>query len=145
MSKYKGAKVQGVEFYHLLYQSPGFTSELGRVILASSKLESALFTFLKRKGVQIDHKKSALGHLIKLLKTKKLTDEKLILNLDAVKKQRNYLIHNIHALLSDMIPETILDRNDLIDSDVHTYQQRATQLIQNLNGLRAIFEKLNDS
>ena len=80
---------------------------------------------------------------INLLKTKKLIDHNIIDHLIIAKIQRNYLTHNIYALLTDLIDETILERKDIIDSDVHTYVERASQLKENLTTLAEIFEGIN--
>jgi hypothetical protein len=61
--------------------------------------------------------------------------------LEMLKDQRNYLTHNVHALLSGFIEETILEGSNLIDSDVHTYTERAWQLAENLNGLAEALER----
>jgi hypothetical protein len=60
--------------------------------------------------------------------------------LENLMRQRNYLVQNIHALLSDLIEETILERAGLIDSDVVTYTERAWELRNNLNGLAELLE-----
>jgi|TARA_R110000782_G_scaffold80846_4_gene159929 hypothetical protein len=141
--KYKGRSINGLEFYNLLHQSDEFTSVLGKMILASSKLESQMIIYLKDKQIKINHNEATLGNLINLLKTKKLIDHNIIDHLIIAKIQRNYLTHNIYALLTDLIDETILERKDIIDSDVHTYVERASQLKENLTTLAEIFEGIN--
>ena len=91
MIRYKGINIEGVEFYHLLNQSKEFTSELGKVILASSRLESQLFIYLKSKGFEINRSKATLGYMINHLETKNLIDDNRIQSLRLVNKQRNYL------------------------------------------------------
>jgi hypothetical protein len=61
--------------------------------------------------------------------------------LETLRDQRNYLAHNVHALLSGLIQETILEGSALLDSDVHTYTERAWQLKENLNHLADIVER----
>jgi hypothetical protein len=34
--------------------------------------------------------------------------------------QRNYLTHNIYALFADLLEETILEKENLVDTDVPT-------------------------
>jgi hypothetical protein len=51
------------------------------------------------------------------------------------------MTHNVHALLSGSIAETILEGSNLIDSDVHMYTERAYQLAENLNGLAEVLER----
>ena len=65
----------------------------------------------------------------------------LIPPLEMIKKQRNYLAHNIHALLLGLIEETILESSNLLDSDVTTYTERAFVLNENLVALSEIVEK----
>lgn len=69
--------------------------------------------------------------------------EKMIPVLEEIKDQRNYLAHNIYALFSGLIEETILERSGLLDSDVATYTDRAWQLQDNLNGLADIIARYN--
>ena len=52
-----------------------------------------------------------------------------------VKNQRNYLTHNIYALFADLKEETVLPKNNLLDSDVLTYIECALQLRENLDSL----------
>jgi len=65
--------------------------------------------------------------------------------LELLRDQRNYLTHSIHSLLSGWIEETILEKSNLLDSDVVTYTERAWQLAENLNGLADIVEKENSA
>ncbi len=58
--------------------------------------------------------------------------------LEMLKDQRNYLAHNLHGLFSGMIEETILERTNLLDSDVDLFTERAWQLQRNLNALAEI-------
>ena len=55
--------------------------------------------------------------------------------------QRNYLTHNIYSLFIDLLDETILEKNKLLDSDVHTYIERAWQLKKNLIALTEIIQE----
>ena len=65
-------------------------------------------------------------------KNKLLSDNELI-SLKSLSKQRNYLSHNLYSLFSDLIDESILEKYNLLDSDVHLYIERASQLSENLN------------
>lgn len=56
-------------------------------------------------------------------------------------RQRDYLAHSAHALFAELIEESILPRSDLLDSDVHTFRERAWQLAENLNVLADIVAK----
>jgi hypothetical protein len=66
----KGIRKEGVEFYTLLSESEKFTSELGKVTLASAKLEAELIIFLIRNDTKRNFEKATLGQLIALTKKK---------------------------------------------------------------------------
>ena len=69
---YQGKPASGLKFYNLLFESEEFTSELGKVALASGKLEAELSLYLKRKGINKDLSRSTLGSLIKIAEQTKL-------------------------------------------------------------------------
>jgi hypothetical protein len=141
---YKGEPTKGIEFYNLLVQSDDFTSELGKVALASGKLEAELIIFLKKKGVEGKYDTATLGTLIDIAEKKELLKKSLVNNLRLISRQRNYITHNIYALFSDLIDETILEKDNLLDSDVILYIDRAWQLKENLDGLADIIKKENE-
>lgn len=132
---YKGESSKGLEFYNLLFESNEFSSELGKVTLAAGKLEAELMLFLKRNKVKENMSQSTLGSLISIGKKHNLFDKNLIISLEMICKQRNYLTHNIYALFIDLLDETILEKNNLVDTDVITYCDRAYDLKENLIGL----------
>lgn len=132
---YKGKPASGLEFYNLLFESEEFTSELGKVALASGKLEAELMLYLKRKGITKDLNKSTLGTLTKIAEQTELLDSNQLESLKMVTIQRNYITHNIYALFTDIKEETILEKYNLLDSDVFTYIERAWQLKENLIAL----------
>ena len=141
---YKGEPKKGIEFYELLEKSEEFTSELGKVTLASGKLEAELINLLEHNNVQGNYKKATLGTLINRAHKSQLIDKNLEMALRMVSTQRNYITHNIYALFIDQIDETILEKNDLLDSDVHLYIERAWQLNKNLNDLSEIIKEMHD-
>ena len=118
-----------------------FTSELGKVTLASGKLETELILFFSRNGINKNYKKATLGTLIRIGEDNNLFDENMVITLNQISKQRNYLTHNIYSLFTNLINETIIERENLLDSDVHLYIERAWRLKENLNGLAGIIEK----
>lgn len=73
-----------------------------------------------------------------------LFHKNMIIALRGLLHQRNYLTHNIYALFIDLIEETILEKNNLLDSDVHTYIDRAWQLKENLFALAGMFQEQNE-
>lgn len=116
----KGEAVEGNQFFGLLYDDSEFCGQLGRSMLAAGRLETALKRFLRSRAPTLKTERATLGTMVKFLKEKELLT-RMQPHLDLLARQRNYLAHNIHALLSDWIEETILERSDLLDSDVHTY------------------------
>ncbi|MBF9144156.1 hypothetical protein [Hymenobacter properus] len=138
---YKGKPTAGIEFYDLLVQSDEFTAELGKVALASGKLEAELILYLMRSNINGDFNKVTLGGLINAAEKNGLIDNNLTIALRQVSKQRNYITHNIYALFIDLLDETILEKANLLDSDVHTYLERALQLKENLNSLADIIRQ----
>ena len=137
---YQGKPASGTKFYDLLYNSEDFTSELGKVVLASGKLEAELNLYLKRKGVKKDIENFNLGLLIRTAEQSDLLNFNQLEALKLVKNQRNYLTHNIYALFADLKEETILEKNGLLDSDVEVYKERAWQLKENLISLSEILK-----
>ena len=138
---FKGEKVDGLKFFHLLNESIEFTSELGKVTLAAGKLETELILFLISHNIKDNLKKSTLGGLIKIESKNNLLNSNELIAFDIVLKQRNYITHNIYSLLSDVIEETILEKNHLLDTDIVTYMDRIDELRSNLNDLTVLIQK----
>ena len=130
----KGEPIEGIAFFQLLSEDSKFCQELGRAVLAGSRLETELKRYLTANGVSRDTKRATLGQLIKLAKEHDLLTRALPA-FEMLKVQRNYLAHNVHALFSGVIEETIFPRADLLDSDIDVFTERAWQLSENLNGL----------
>lgn len=139
---YKGIPTKGVDFFNILFESDEFASELGKVSLAAGKLEAELILFFKCKNITNNFEKSTLGSLIKIGATNNLLDKSLLLCLEMVCKQRNYLTHNIYSLFIDLKEETILERDNLLDSDVVTYTEKAFILRENLTDMAEIIKKM---
>lgn len=132
--------MDGLQFFELLCSDEHFCAELGRAVLAAGRLESALKRYLASTASAKGTTNATLGQLIQSCrKSQHLT--KMVPVLEGLRDQRNYLTHNIHALLSDLIGETILERANLLDSDVVTYTERALELKNNLNALADIVER----
>ena len=132
---FKGEPVKGVQFYKLLLENKDFSSELGRMALASGRLEVELLLYFMRNDVVVKNNASTLGGLINIGKKNNLLNENLILLLELILKQRNYFTHNIFALFTNLIDVTILERENLIDTDVITYANYVGQLRENLESL----------
>ena len=133
----KGAPAAGLEFFQLLYEDDEFCKELGRAVLAAGRLESELTQYLNESVADQKIADASLGRLITFARKHQLLT-KMLPVLEMLRDQRNYLSHNIHALLAGVVEETILDRSNLLDSDVDTFTERAWQLKENLNGLADI-------
>lgn len=131
-TSYTGQPAKGLEFYNLLFDSPDFNIELGKVTLAAGRIEAELILFFKRNGVTERLDQLTLGTLIKVGKRHNLFDKNLVIVLEELCRQRNYLTHNIYALFIDLVDESILEKHNLIDTDVITYCERARQLQENL-------------
>lgn len=137
----KGIPVAGREFFDLLYADNEFCERLGRTMLAAGRLETELKLYLGANLVKYKEH-ATLGNLIDLLKKHGLM-EKAQPSLELLKDQRNYLTHNLHALFSGLIEETVLERSNLLDSDIDTFAERAWQLAENLDGLADVVAKEN--
>ena len=138
----KGEPTSGLDFYALLVKDDRFCAELGRAVLSAGRLESALVTYIRVHAPEEDTSRATLGHLITYAKKHGLL-RKILPVFESLRDQRNYLTHNIHALFSGLVEETILERTELLDSDVDTFTERAWQLRENLNGLAdIIFRKI---
>ena len=139
---FKGESHKGINFYNLLFQNNEFCSELGKVSLSAGKLESEIVLFFKRSGINEKIIGKTLGQLIKIGKSKSLFDNNLIISWEMICKQRNYLTHNIYALFIEMIDQTILERENLLDTDVLLYTEKVYLLNENLNDLSEIIKKM---
>ena len=136
----RGEPADGLEFYALLCEDDEFCRELGRAVLAEGRLESSLKRYMNDNAPDKDTKKATLGNLIKVAEKHQLLS-KMLPPLETLKDQRNYLIHNIHALFSGLVEETILDSTGLLDSDVDLFTERAWQLKENIEGLADIISE----
>lgn len=144
MCKRKGEPLEGVEFFEQLYSDADFCKNLGKVMLSASRLESELIRYLSAHGVEEKTDRANLGKLIRIAKDNNLL-EKMVPVLREIKDQRNYLSHNLHALFTGLIDETVLPRSELLDSDIDVFTDRAVQLDENLSGLANIMAKYNES
>ena len=58
-------------------------------------------------------------------------------------KQRDCITHITYALFTDLIDESIIEKENLLDSDVELYINRAGQLTKNLNDLANLIKDKN--
>lgn len=129
------------EFFELLYANPSFCEAMGKATLATGRLESALNAFLRSKGVQVPEQGASLGQLIATLERHRLVSENGIRVLRDVKRQRNYLTHNLFELFAGRVPETVLPRTGLVPMDVLAFTDKARSLEENMLGLSQIAER----
>ncbi len=140
MSMRKGKSTEGIEFFELLYVDDEFCKELGKTVLAAGRLEAELIRYINSKNVGERTKKANLGKLILFAKKHELLP-KMVPALETIRDQRNYLAHNIYALFSRLVEETLLPRSELLDSDVDVFSDRAYQLRENIDHLADIVAK----
>lgn len=131
--------VSGKDFFNLLYSDSEFTAQLGRTMLAASKFETELKLYLIANALSLK-KRLTLGGLLVLLKNHNLLP-KIHPHIEMFLKQRNYLTHNLYALLSGTIEETLLPSMNLVAMDVHLYTEKASQLESDLIGFADIVRK----
>lgn len=138
----KGEQVDGKTFFKFLSANNEFCCHLGRAVLAAGRLETQLKLYLRAHSIQADTDRATLGQLLGLLEQHALL-EKMQPHIDLLKRQRNFLTHNVHAVLSGLKEDDLIgdEVKELLDSDVDLYGERAWQLAQNLNSLADILEK----
>lgn len=136
-----GEPTGGEAFFDLLYKDSKFCEELGKVALGAGRLEAELMLFLNTKGNKTNLTRKTLGLLINIANEGKHLDNNSIAVLRTLCEQRNYLTHNIYALFIELIEETILERSNLLDSDVDLYTEKARQLQEDLIHLANIIKK----
>lgn len=139
-----GEPLEGVEFFNQLSDDENFCKELGRAMLAAGRLEAELIKYFSAKGVDEKTNKANLGRLLRIAKKNEIL-VKMVPALETLNDQRNYLAHNIYALFSGQVEETILPRSGLLDSDIDVFTERAWQLKENLNGLANIVANYSKS
>ena len=144
MCKRKGEALSDVEFFEQLSADDEFCKQLGKAMLSAGRLESELIKYIKRNKSDVNIKKANLGRLICIAEKYELLSN-MVQVLKEINAQRNYLAHNIHALFSGLIEETVLPCSDLLDSDIDMFTARALQLTENLDGLSDIVAKYNEN
>ncbi|WP_321371149.1 hypothetical protein [uncultured Draconibacterium sp.] len=138
---FKGEPSSGVDFFNLLMENEEFNKEIGKLTLAAGRLEAELIRYYKRKDINENLSRFTLGKLIEFGKNNDLLERNLVYALENTCKQRNYITHNIYALFTELIDETVLPKNDLIDTDVLTYTDKAWETRNNLINLADLISK----
>lgn len=132
------------DFYHQLSSDDEFCMHLGRAMLSAGRLESAITVYINQHKPDANTNRANLGRLIGLAEKHELLSN-MVLALKNLNEQRNYVAHNIHALFSGLIEETILPRTGLLDSDIDIFIDRAKLLTDSLNAFAGIVEKYNEN
>jgi len=130
-------------FFDLLYNDVEFCNGMGKVMLSASKLETSLRKFLKTKHIKFNPK-ATLGNLVTILIENNLLSENGQIHFKNLALQRNYLAHNLYALFTKEIEETIIigiDELTAEDTDVFIY--RAYQLAEDFLFFSEIVSKAN--
>ena len=142
MSSYGGDPIDGAEFFALLRSSYEFCAALGRAVLAAGRLESELKRYIMSRSGDDKLVQATLGRLIHYAEQHEMLVAYLPV-LMTLKIQLNYMAHDIHALLSGLIEETILAVSDLVDSDVIYFTEKAQETADNLDGLADLIARDN--
>jgi hypothetical protein len=113
------------EFFESLYDDRDFCEQLGKVILAAGILESSLRKYLRARGIAKVSSKLTLGQAVKILEENDLLTNNGQMHFNDIKRKRNYLAHNLYALFSEELEETVLPRTDLTAGDVDMFWEKA--------------------
>lgn len=144
MCKRKGEPLSDGAFFEQLFADDEFCKQLGKAVLSAGRLESELIKYIQNNQSGTKTNKANLGRLIGIAKKHELLAN-MVPALKVINDQRNYLAHNIHALFTGLIEETILPRSELLDSDIDIFTERACQLTENINGIADILAKDNEN
>ena len=130
------------DFYQSLCDSAEFTSELGKMTLAVGRLEATLKSYFIKAGIKTNLKRDTLGLLIaKLMNYDEFKSDE-ISGLNEIRKQRNYLTHDIYALMSNQIDDSSMISADLLPLTVSAYIDAAKALRNDINKLiEALIDK----
>ena len=140
--QYEGNHTKGIDFFNLLYKSEKFCLELGKFNLVAGKLEAELILYYQRNNLKENLNKATLGKLISIGEKNNLLDRNLLMTLKQFSIQRNELTHNIYSLFIDLKEDSILEKDNLLDSDVHTYIEFVWIVKNNFNDISEIIKKL---
>ena len=112
-----------LEFYDELLKSERFCESLGRLLLMSGKLESALKSIVLANSIKVGYnlKRAMLGQLIRSCKEHELVTDELNEVLEFILVRRNYLTHNLYPLFNDEIEYTLLPKDNLDSDDAEYY------------------------
>ena len=123
------------KFYTSLYDSDEFISELGKMTLEMGRLEAELKTFLQKVGIRTNLGRDTLGLLIAKLNNCELINSQDICRFNDLRKQRNFLTHNLYAILSNQVEERSTSVVDRLQDDVESYVEHVLTLRRSIREL----------
>jgi hypothetical protein len=112
-----------LEFYDELLKSERFCESLGRLLLLSGKLESALKSVIQENSICVKYKfeRATLGQLVGTFKDNGLATNELGEVLSFILVRRNYLTHNLYPLFNEELEVSLLPRENLLPDDAVFY------------------------
>lgn len=118
-----------IEFYDELLKSSRFCESLGRLLLLSGKLESALKNHIFRHKTNVDFNlsKATLGQLKWFCEKENILPNGLSETLNYITDRRNYLTHNLYSLFNDDMDVTLLPRDSLEPEDAYRYYPQCVE------------------
>lgn len=116
----------GADFFEVLISDSEFCMRVGRAFLECGRLEGNLIRYLEKKIPSKNFAKRSLGQLIRIAETYEALDQNFLTHLKITKDQRDYMAHNIHALFTGLVEQTILP-NEVVAEDIDTFREYAIQ------------------
>lgn len=116
---FRGNRIMSLDFYEELLKSERFCESLGRLILMSGKLESALKSVVLTANIQVkyDLERAMLGQLASTCKSSELVTDELSEILSFIIVRRNYLTHKLYPHFNDEIDISLLPTINLEPDD----------------------------
>lgn len=100
-------------FYQALYEDNDFSKTIGKLVMSSAKLESAIKKFIEHFNIAQVSERSPLGGLVNELVKKHAINQTSAEHLEFVVSQRNYFVHRLHSNLS-CYPENNFELSEFI-------------------------------
>jgi len=123
------------KFYTSLYDSDEFISQLGKMTLEMGRLEAELKAFLQKAGIRTNLDRDTLGLLIAKLSNCELISPQDISRFNDLRKQRNFLTHNLYTILNNQIENRSTSDAERLKHDVESYVEHVIRLRRNIREL----------
>ncbi len=117
-----------VDFFNILFEDKEFSSELGKLIMASGWLEAELIGYLTKKLDKPIKQKSTLGQLTNILVNNNLLTEIGEYHYRDLSEKRNYFSHNLYSLFNFLIEESELPSKKLFELDKYNFINKVRYL-----------------